>query len=350
MKGIVFHAPGDFRTERVDDPRLEADTDAIVRVEAAAICGSDLHVYRGHETGIEQGCVVGHEFLGEVVEVGKAVRGVRLGERVVSPFTTSCGACPACDEGLTARCDHGQLFGWREHGHGLHGAQAEYVRVPLADASLVAIDAELPGEEALLAGDVLSTGYFCADAARFGEGATVVVLGCGPVGLMATACARELGAGRVLAVDSIAERLELARSFGAEPVDLSPGTGAVVESVREATGGRGADAVLEVVGHPSASRLAMDLVRPGGTIAAAGVHTEANFAFSPVEAYDKNLTYVAGRCSARHFMERTLELVRSRAYPLASIYSHRMTLDEGPRGYELFDQKLEGCTKVLLAP
>lgn len=350
MRAVVFHAPGDARCEHVPDPGLVAPTDAIVRVELGAICGSDLHVWRGNEVGLDAGCVLGHEFLGEVVELGSEVRDLRVGDRVVSPFTTSCGSCPACDEGLTARCEHGQLFGWVADGHGLHGAQAEYVRVPLADATLVRLDAELEPEAALLVGDVLTTGWYCADMARLAEGARVVVLGCGPVGLMAVVGAREHGAGTVLAVDSVPERLALAARFGATAIELTPDVGKVRERVLDATDGRGADAVLEVVGHPSASRLAIELVRPGGTISAVGVHTEPHFAFSPGEAYDRNLTYTAGRCPARAHMPRMLELVRSGRYPLGAIWSHRLGLEEAPRGYELFDAKREGCTKVLLTP
>ena len=350
MRALVHHAPGDFRCETVPDPTLEAPGDAVVRVELAAVCGSDLHVWRGNEVGLDEGCVVGHEFLGEVVEVGAEVRGVAVGDRVVSPFTTSCGSCPACRSGLTSRCESGQLFGWVERGRGLHGVQAEYVRVPLADSTLVRLDAGMPAEESLLVGDVLATGFFCADAARLAPGSLVVVLGCGPVGLMAIAGARELGAGRVLAVDSVSERLALARRFGAEPVELDEHAAGARADVLEASGGRGADAVLEVVGSPAATRLAIDLLRPGGTISAVGVHTEASFAFTPGEAYDKNLTYVAGRCPARHYMPAMLELVRSARHPLGSLFSHRLPLEEGPRGYEIFDQKREGCTKVLLVP
>jgi len=347
MRALTFHAPRDVRCETVPDPRLLGPRDVILRVELAAICGSDLHVYRGHEEGLDQGTVMGHEVLGEVVEVGREVRRLSRGDRVVAPFTTSCGACRPCEDGLTARCLHGELFGWVEGGRGLHGVQAELVRVPLAEATLVRVPAELAPEEALLAGDVLSTGYFCADAARFAPGATVVVLGCGPVGLMAIVGALELRAGRVLAVDSVPERLALAARFGAEPVDLCADP---VAFLREHTDGRGADCVLEVVGSPSASRLALDLLRAGGTISAVGVHTEERFAFTPGEAYDKNLTYVAGRCPARRYAPRMLELLGRGRHPFAAVYSHRLGLEEGPRGYRIFDEKLEGCTKVLLAP
>lgn len=352
MRALAFQQPHEVTWERVPDPEIRHPGDAIVRVELAAICGSDLHVYRGHETGLDAGTLLGHEFLGEIVETGAEVASRRKGERVVSPFTTSCGDCFYCRAGLTCRCSRGELFGWVEGGRGLHGAQAEYVRVPLADSTLVPLSEGLDPEAALLAGDVLATGFYCAHMGGVGPGATVAVLGCGPVGLMAVIGARELGAEAIYAVDAVAERLELAAAFGAEPVDLSDpeGTGDALQRLREATDGRGADVVLEAVGSPAASRSAVDLVRPGGVISAVGVHTEERFAFSPVEAYDKNLTYRAGRCPARAYLEPMLDLAASGRYDLPRIVSHRLPLSGGPRAYELFDRKLEGCTKVMLRP
>lgn len=347
MKALTFQGIETVRHEAVPDPRIEDTGDVIVRVECAGICGSDLHVYHGRETGLDLGTVMGHEFVGEVVDAGREVREFSAGDRVVSPFTTSCGTCFYCTRGLTARCTEGQLFGWVERGAGLQGCQAEYLRVPLADSTLVAAPDGASAEATLFAGDVLSTGYFCADLAGIEPGAVVVVLGCGPVGLMAVIGARELGAGRLFAVDSLAERLALAGRFGAEPLDLG---GDPVSAVLEATDGRGADAVLEVVGSPEATRLAIDIARPGGTIAAVGVHTEKQFAFSPVEAYDKNLTYRAGRCPARRYMDRVLPVVEAGSYDLEAVVSHRLPLEEGPRGYEIFAQKLDGCTKVVLTP
>jgi threonine dehydrogenase-like Zn-dependent dehydrogenase len=347
MNALTFRGVEAVGYDAVPDPRLEDASDAIVRVELAGICGSDLHVYHGRETGLDLGTVMGHEFVGEVVETGSGIRGVGVGDRVVSPFTTSCGRCFYCTRGLTARCTEGRLFGWVEGGTGLQGCQAEYVRVPLADPTLVKVPEGAPAGQALFAGDVLSTGYFCADLAGIESGAVVAVLGCGPVGLMAAIGARELGAGRIFAIDSLTERLELARGFGAEPLELAEDPVAVVCG---ATDGRGADAVLEVVGTPEATRLAVDLARPGGTVAAVGVHTERRFAFSPVEAYDKNLTYRAGRCPARHYAPRALAIVEAGRYDLAAVISHTLPLSEGARGYDIFARRLDGCTKVLLAP
>lgn len=347
MRAITFQEPYRLSHEVVADPALEAPGDVVVRVEVAAVCGSDLHVYRGHETGLDAGTVMGHEFLGEVVEAGPDVKELEPGDRVVSPFSTSCGACFFCRCGLTARCIEGALFGWVEDGVGLHGSQATYVRVPMADTTLARVSEELEAEAALLAGDVLATGFYCAESGGAGPDSVVVVVGCGPVGIMAAVGSLELGSEIVYAVDSVAERLELAESFGATAVDLAGGP---VERLREATEGRGVDVVLEAVGSPEATRLAVDLVRPGGTVAAVGVHTEEQFAFSPVEAYDKNLTYRAGRCPVRPRLERMLELVASGRYDFGRIISHRMPLSEGVRAYQIFDQKLEGCTKVVLVP
>jgi threonine dehydrogenase-like Zn-dependent dehydrogenase len=348
MRGLAFHAPGDVRLESVPDARLEAPTDALVRVELSAICGSDLHVYRGHEVGLDQGTLMGHEFLGRVEAVGDEVGGLSPGDRVIAPFSISCGACFYCERDLPSRCLESQLFGWVQEGRGLHGGQAELVRVPLASSSLVALPAGLSEEAALLAGDVLSTGFHAAAQAGVQQGDLVCVLGCGPVGLCAVLGARELGAREVLAVDTLPERLELARSFGATPVELAgdePG-----RSVRAATDGRGADAVIEAVWHPAASRLAWELVRCGGTLSVPGVHNEANFAFPPGAVYDKNLTYRSGRAPVRAWMDRTLAWLGRTEVDLAALISHRMPLSEGAHGYRIFEGKLEGCTKVLLRP
>ena len=348
MKALTFQGIEEIAYDSVPDPRPEAPGDAIVRVEIAGLCGSDLHVYHGRERGLDAGTVLGHELVGEVVEVGSGVRAFRVGDPVVSPFTTSCGGCFYCRRGLTARCEQGQLFGWVEGGEGLHGAQAELVRVPLADSTLVRVPDGAPAEEALFAGDILATGLFAADLAAVEAGSTVAVVGCGPVGMMAVLAAREAGAATVYAIDSLPERLGLVERLGAQGLDFTQAD--AVAELRAATEGRGADSVLEAVGSPEATRLAADLVRPGGTIAAVGVHTEEQLAFSPLEAYDKNLSYRAGRCPARHYMERALAIVEQGKYDLASLISHRLPLAEGVHAYDLFARRAEGCTKVILRP
>ena len=348
MKAITFRGERRLTYEEVDDPRIVEPTDAIVRIELAAVCGSDLHVYHGRERGLDSGTVMGHEFVGEVVERGPGAASLAVGTKVFCPFTTSCGACYFCRTGLTSRCESGQLFGWVEAGAGLHGGQAEQVRVPLAASSLMAIPADLSPEIGLLLGDVLSTGWFCAEQAGIEPGGIYVVLGCGPVGLCAILAARELGAEQMYAVDRVPERLELARRLGATTIDLDGEDPLSV--VLDATAGRGADAVLEGVGNEPAHRLAYDLLRPGGTISVVGMHTEARFAFTPAETYDKNLTYRVGRCPARRMMEQLLPRVRSLAADPAAIITHRLPLADGVEAYRIFDEKRDGCVKVVLKP
>jgi len=348
MKALVFERPGRIALATVPDPGLLEPGDALVRARRVAICGSDLHVYRGRETGLDAGTIMGHELGGEVVAVGRDVTRLRPGDAVVSAFSTSCGACFYCRRGLTSRCERGQLFGWLERGRGLHGVQAELVRVPLADSTLMRVPDGADPEEALLAGDILATGWFGAESAGAGPGVVVGVVGCGPVGLMAIVAARLLGAERILACDAVPERLALAEAFGAERIDITVADAAAL--VRARTGGRGADAVVEAVGTPEATRLAFDLCRPGATIAAVGVHTEDRVAFSPGEAYDKNLTYRAGRAPARALMARLLPRLAEARLGLGRIVSHRLPLADGPRAYDLFDRRLEGCTKVVLEP
>ena len=345
MRALTFRGLRTIRHETVADPRLQHDGDAIVRVECAGLCGSDLHVYHGREVGLDPGTVMGHELVGRVVESGPSARRHRIGTRVVAPFSTCCGHCFFCMRGLSARCTEGRLLGWVQAGEGLQGAQAELVRIPHADATLVSVDEEFPAELALLLADVVPTGWHVAQLGEVSAGDIVVVLGCGPVGLAAVVATRERGAQRVFAVDAVAERLECASRFGAEPLTLDRATATVLA----ATEGRGADAVLEVVGTAEASRLAFDLVRPGGIVAIAGVHHENRFAFSPAEAYDKNLTLRIGRCPARSHMEELLPLLRRRP-DLASIVTHRRPLADGPAAYELFDRKQDGCIKVAFAP
>jgi threonine dehydrogenase-like Zn-dependent dehydrogenase len=291
---------------------------------------------------------MGHEFVGEIVELGSAPGGLSKGQRVLSPFTTSCGDCDFCRIGLTSRCVSGELFGWVQEGRGLQGGQAEYVRVPLAGSTLVSIPEDVDHDAALLLGDVFSTGWFCAEQAALQPGSVCAVVGCGPVGLCAVMAANEMKAQRIFALDRVPERLALAQRLGAEPIDIEREDPAAV--LREATGGRGADAVLEVVGSAAAHRLAMNLVRPGGTLSVVGVHTEDTFSFSPAEAYDKNLTYRVGRCPARRLAAELLPLVRRRNFDFTPILSHRLGLDDGVEAYRVFDEKLDGCIKIALIP
>jgi threonine dehydrogenase-like Zn-dependent dehydrogenase len=397
---ITFRGKCQLAYEAIPMPALEQPTDALVRVTLSAICGSDLHPYHERERGLAHGTAMGHEFVGRVVAVGTAVRGVRVGQLVCSPFTTSCGECFYCLQGLTCRCEHAgaALFGWRDapadgseppavgSGAGLHGGQATFLRVPLADGTLLPVPAGMSQEEALLLGDILSTGYHCAANAGCGDAAaaaaaaaagarrTFVVVGCGPVGLLAVACARWLmdeaaaggapgGGGQLIAVDRVPERLARAREFGADVVidfgaevggaaadgaGVSAVTVDVGARIRVLTGGRGADGVLEAVGASSAMRLGFDAMRPGGVLSSVGVHTSSHFPFSPVDGYDKNATVRMGRCPARARMEQLLPIVLSKRFDLAKVISHRLPLSAGVEAYRMFDRKEDGCSKVLL--
>lgn len=348
MKAITFQEVERLAYSDVPEPRLLEPTDALVRVRVAGICGSDLHPYFGRERGIDPGTVMGHEFVGEVVAVGSAVARFSGGERVVCPFTTSCGHCFYCRAGLTARCPEGQFFGWVQDGRGLQGAQAELVRVPLADGSLVEVPDDLDEAVALLSGDILSTAMFGADLARVSEGDVVAVVGCGPVGLLAIRAALAAGAREVVAVDRVPTRLEAAERFGATAVDFY-GQDAVA-AVRALSDGRGADGAIEAVGTPEATRAAADLLRPGGAIGAVGFHVEPHLALSPGEIYDRNLTYSGGRCPARAYMPRALDLARRDEALVASLISHRLPLADGVEAYRSFADRLPGWNKVVLIP
>lgn len=348
MNAITFHGVERLAYERVPDPGLLEPGDALVRVRAAGICGSDLHPYFGRERGLDPGTVMGHELLGEVVETGDGVRDFRAGDRVVAPFSTSCGDCFYCHRGLSARCLRGQLFGWVQGGRGLQGAQAELVRVPLADGTLVRVPEGLDDAVALLVGDILSTAAFAADLAGVGPGDLVVVVGCGPVGLLAVLAALERGAREVVAVDPVASRLEAAARFGATPTAADPGE--AVALVRERSEGQGADAAIEAVGCPESTRLAADLLRLGGRLAAVGVHVEPHLALSPAELYDRNLRYAAGRCPARHYMDASLATARRDAALIATLITQRLPLSEGVEAYRRFAAREAGWTKVVLTP
>ncbi|HYM93654.1 MAG TPA: alcohol dehydrogenase family protein [Chitinophagaceae bacterium] len=346
MQALTFSGKEIIEFSTVSDPQLLQPTDTIVRITMAGICGSDLHVYHGRETGLDFGTVMGHEFTGVVEEVGNGVKKYKKGSRVLSPFTTSCGECYYCRIGLTCRCEKGNLFGWVQQGHGLHGAQAMYIRVPMADSTLIPLSNDLNEQKGLLLGDVFSTGYFCADNANIKPPSVHVVIGCGPVGLMTIIAAKHLGAETLFAIDVIPERLALAEKFGATPLNASIID--VKEKILHSTNGRGADTVMEVVGSDKTLKLAIDLLRPGGTISSVGVHTAPHFSFSPGEAYDKNLTYKSGRCPAHYYVEKLLKEEVAQRYAIENIITHQFSLKDGARAYEVFDKKLDNCIKAVL--
>ena len=341
----------------VADPVIESDSDVIVAVHRAGICGSDLHQYHGREQ-VRPGTVPGHEFVGEIVAAGRSVTRFRTGEQVFAPFTTSCGECFFCRDGLSSRCSRGQLFGYlppveeTDSGCGIQGAQAEFVRVPLADSTLLQCPAELSAAEALLLGDNFTTGFYCADRAELRADGITVVIGCGAVGLCAVVSALFLGAETVIAVDPVASRRHRAAGLGARAASPEE-VPALVAELASRGGKLGADSVLEAVGSPAAQQLAFDLVRPGGVISTVGVHTTREFAFSPTAAYDRNVTFKTGRCPVRSYLDRLLMLVQNGEFTLPVeqiITQHRVPLSQGDQAYQTFASRSGDCVKILLDP
>lgn len=350
MRAITFYGVGDVRAEHVADPKVVDATDVVLRVTTSAVCGSDLHQYHGRGGGLVQvGAIMGHEFMGVVEETGAAVRNVRAGDRVVVPFSVSCGQCDWCRSRMPTQCTTTgrAVFGGR-FGHVFGGGQAERVRVPYADHLCEKVPADMADDDALFLGDILSTGFFCAENGGIRPGDTVAVFGAGPVGLLAMQSAQLFGPARILAVDRVDYRLALAQEFGAEPVSLDAGDPA--EQLRARTGGRGPDVVLECVGHETPFTQAIQAVRPGGTVSSVGVYVETSMGFPAREAFFKDLTLKMGICNARNYIAPLLPLVRLGKLRPARIITHTMPLAEAPRGYAIFDRKEDRAIKVMLKP
>lgn len=349
MKAIVLREIGAVQLEDVDEPELVDPGDVIVKVTTAGICGSDLHIIHGRDPGIRMGTIMGHEFAGEIVRSGSGVAGLALGDRVLAPFTIHCGECFYCKRGLTARCTQSLGFGFiHESGSGLHGAQSQYVRVPLASSTLLKIPSHLRDEEVLFLGDIFSTAYSCVENAAIRKGDTVVIVGCGPVGLLCVQAAKLFEPAVIFALDTVDYRLEKARSLGARA--LRPDHPKLADQVLQATDGRGADAAIEAVGSSLALDLALRLIRPGATISIAGYHTEASYPLPIQYAYTKNLTFKIGRCHAGYYMRKLLPLVADHRVALTDIVTHVLPLQEGVRGYDMFSHRLDSAIKVLLKP
>lgn len=345
MKGVCFQAVKEVKLLELEQPRAQAETDVVVQVSMAGLCGSDLHPFFGRESGLDQGTVMGHEFVGTIVEAGSGVQSLAVGDRVYAPFSTNCGGCYYCQAGLTSRCVDGQLFGWRQDRVGLHGGQSEFVHVPLADGTLKKVPESVSDVAALLLGDNFSTGFYCAEMADVKPGGVYAVVGCGTVGQLCILAARSMGAEKVFAFDLVAQRREQAEQLGA--ISLLPDQQGVAE-VMNASGGRGADGVMELVGLPAAQELAFQLIRPGGVMSVIGCHCTPNFSFSPVDAYDKNLTYKTGRCPARHYMDVLTDRVASGEFDLERFVTHRFGIDECVKAYDIFSQQKDGCTKAVI--
>jgi 2-desacetyl-2-hydroxyethyl bacteriochlorophyllide A dehydrogenase len=344
VKAVTFHGPGDVRVEEKEDPKLESARDAVVRVEASGVCGSDLHIYHGR-VQIEEGFTLGHEFVGTVVDAGDEVSSVAVGDRVLGCYCTACGECFFCRRGDFHKCDQGRVFGHGATLGSLQGAQADLVNVPNADLTLRRAPESLSDDIALFAGDVMGTGFHAAQALEIESGASVAVLGLGPVGLCAVQAAKAAGAGTIVAVDSVAERLEMARSFGATPVHLTEED--VRKSVKEATEGRGVDGCIDAVGHPEALELACKLTRKAGTVSATGVYAE-RIDFHMGIVWIKAITLKTGHANVIKHVDPVLELLEAGTLDPSPLVTHHMSLDEAPEAYAVYDAR--EALKIVLRP
>lgn len=341
----MFDGPGRIRqvTDHLD-PRLEDDHDAVVRVVVAGMCGSDLHPYEGREV-CRAGVVPGHEVVGVVTAVGGAVQRVAVGDRVVVPFSTSCGTCTACAGELSSRCARGQLLGWGDPdpaGRVLHGGQAELIRVPLADGSLVPLPDPIDDLAGLLLADNLPTGWYAARRGGVIPGSRVAVIGLGAVGLCAVVAALAMGAGEVLAIDRVSSRRERAAELGVLAVDPA-----------DVPADPGYDVAIDAAGPPAAQQLAARSVRPGGAVSIIAVQTDAAFAIDPVTAYDRNLQITAGRAPVRSLLTELVSLVAAGqlAVPVDVVLTHPdRPLAEGPDLYRRFAEREPGMVKASFRP
>jgi 2-desacetyl-2-hydroxyethyl bacteriochlorophyllide A dehydrogenase len=344
MRAVTFQAPGEVRIEERPDPEVGTPDEAVIRVEATGVCGSDLHLYHGR-IPIEAGFTLGHEYVGTVLEVGDDVERVKQGDRVLGTFVTACGRCFFCRLGEFTKCDSGRVFGHGSTLGSLQGAQAEKLLVPNADITLRVVPEGLSDEVALFAGDVMGTGYHAIDALGTKQGDAVAVLGLGPVGLCAVQVAKAAGADQVIAVDSVEDRLRTAESFGASPVHLTEDD--VRGAVKKATGGRGVDGCVDAVGHPQALDMACRLVRKAGTVSATGVYSERIEVHMGV-VWIKSLTLRSGQANVIAHLDPVLERLCAGELDPSPLVTHQMSLDEAAEAYAVYDRR--EALKIVLRP
>lgn len=390
MRALCWHGKSDVRCDTVDDPKIEADGDVIIKVTACAICGSDLHLYDGYMPTMESGDILGHETMGEVVEVGSGVVKLKVGDRVVVPFNLACGQCFFCRKQLFSLCDRsnpnaeqarkmmGQspsgLFGYSHLLGGFSGGQAEYMRVPYADVGPIKVPDGMDDEQVLFLSDIFPTGYMAAEHAEIEPGETVAVWGAGPVGQFSIRSAWMLGAGRVIAIDNVPERLAMAASDGrTELVNFDDGE--VYDQLMELTGGRGPDRCIDAVGaeahaggsldavvdkvkaavhlgtdRPHVLREAIMCCRKGGTISMPGVYL-GYLDKIPMGAFmNKGLTLRTGQTHTHRYLAPLLEKIENGEIDPSFVITHRATLEEGPSLYQRFRDKEDGCIKVVMRP
>jgi len=342
----VLNGPGDVTVEDVDDPVLTGPDGVILRVERTAICGSDLHPYHGD--GLRPGLRLGHEFIGTVIDAGAEVRSVRVGDRVLASGVVGCGRCRQCRTGWPMRCESNAYAVFGAALGDLPGGQAEAVAVPAADAFVTPIPEAVTDEQAVLLTDILPTGFIGARRADIAPGSTVAVIGLGPVGICAVRSAMLYSPARILAVDPVAHRRAHAECIGAEPID--PAEGGAFGQILEATGGRGADAVIEAVGRDETINDAIMAVRPGGTVSVVGVSSNFAHPFPMVVAMVKGITFRICVADIPSTWDNLIPLVANGKLHPEDVFTHRMGLSEAPDAYRLFDAKDDGVVKVLLDP
>jgi len=383
MKAVCWNGKKDVRVETVPEPRILNPHDAIIKVTSAAICGSDLHLYDGYIPGMKAGDILGHEFMGEVVEIGKAVTRLKHGDRVVVPFCISCGHCYYCEHQLWSLCDNTNpnslmnarlngisgagLFGYSHLYGGYAGGQAEYVRVPFADVGCLQVPAHLNDDEVLFLSDIFPTGYMAAENCNIQPGQIVAVWGCGPVGQFAIRSAFLLGAETVIAIDDLRERRHLAEEGGAVTISSDDD---VHELLQEMTGGRGPDACIDAVGmeahgstydvfkqtarletdRPHVLRQAMRICRKGGILSVPGVYAGFIDKIPFGAAFAKGLNIRMGQTHVHKYMQPLLARIERREIDPSFVITHRMALAEAAEAYEIFAGKIGGCIKVVLKP
>ena len=390
MKALTWHGKGDMRCESVPDPKIEHDRDAIIKVTACAICGSDLHIYDGVIPTMQSGDVIGHEAMGEVVEVGTGAKGkLKVGDRVVVPFTISCGECFFCQRGYFSGCERSNpnreiatkawgnspagLFGYSHMLGGFAGGQAEYIRVPYADVGPIKVPDGLTDEQVLFLSDIFPTGYMGADFCEIKGGETIAVWGCGPVGQMSIRSAFILGAERVIAIDTVPERLAMAREAGAITLDFKEED--IYDRIMELTNGRGADATIDAVGTEASATASVDSVIDRIKVATftgtdrphvlrQAIHCTRNFGIVSIigvyggfvdkipmgSAINRGLTFKMAQTPVQHYLPLLLERIQNGDIDPSFVITHRASLDEGPDLYKTFRDKKDGCIKVVLRP
>ena len=389
MKAVCWHGAQDVRVETVPDPKILNPRDAIIKITSTAICGSDLHLYEGNIPTMESGDILGHEFMGEVVETGKEVKNLKKGDRVVVPFTISCGGCFFCNKDLWSLCDNSNPNAWmaeKFYGHspsgiygyshllgGYAGGQAEYARIPYADVGPIKVPDGLEDDKVLFLTDIFPTGYMAAENADIEEGDTVAVWGCGPVGQFAIRSAYMLGAARVIAIDRFPERLKMAKEQGkAEVINYEKVDAG--EALKEMTGGRGPDRCIDAVGmeahgtdamaaydqvkqglkletgKPTVLRQAIVACRKGGTVSVPGVYGGFVDKVPLGAIVNKGLTLRSGQTHVQKYLQPLLERIQQGEIDPSYVISHRMSIDDAPKGYKMFRNKEDNCTKVVLKP